>query len=308
MKDKKLVLYLLWAFALAWPLQAAASSFARQGNQTAFQLIMMCSMFAPLVAAMLAGIPLKDMGWKPILRGKWGWFFAAWFVPALLTVLGAAVYFLCFPGRLDLSGAYTVEQLRNTVGEEGLAEALAQLEETGLSLRLLTLVSAVQAVTYAPILNCLVAVGEEAGWRGAMLPRLKERFGRRRGWLLGGLIWGAWHWPVMILAGYEYGFSYWGAPLLGLLVFCLFTTALGLLLDLCYEKTRCIWVPALGHGAVNAAAGIPLLFLNPAYSDRLIFGPSMQGLIAGIPLFLLALFVLLRAKDEGPRPAEEAES
>ena len=304
MKDKKLVLYLLWAFALAWPLQAAASSFARQGNQTAFTLIMMCCMFAPLAAALLAGIPLRGMGWRPLLRGKWKWFFAAWFCPALLTVLGAALYFLCFPGRLDLSGQPFLDQLEAAGGQA----ALEQFEAQAVPASAFTLVSAVQAVTYAPILNCFVALGEEAGWRGAMLPRLKARFGRRRGWLLGGVIWGAWHWPVMILAGYEYGFSYWGAPLLGLFAFCLFTVAAGLLLDLCYEKTRCLWVPALGHGAVNAAATIPVLVLNRSYANETILGPSLMGLVAGLPLFLLALFVLLRAKDEGPRPAEEAEN
>ena len=308
MKDKKLLKYLIFAFALAWPVQALASWFSLRGNALAFQLIMVGCMFMPLLATVLAGIPLKGMGWGLNLKGKWKWVLAAWLAPMALALLGAALYFLLFPGQLDFSGAYFKAQITAAAGEDAAAEAMAQLREKGISMPLLALIYTVQAVSYAAIINTFVSLGEEVGWRGAMLPRLKERFGRRRGWLLGGVIWGAWHWPVMILAGYEYGLEYWGAPLPGLLVFCLFTTALGLLLDLCYEKTRCLWVPALGHGAVNAAAGIPLLFLNPAYSDRLIFGPSMQGLIAGIPLFLLALFVLLRTKDEGPRPAEEAEN
>ena len=98
----------------------------------------------------------------------------------------------------------------------------------------------------------------------------------------------------MLLAGYEYGLSYWGFPVLGMLTFCLFTTALGIFLDLLYEKTDSIWYPALGHGAVNAAAGIPLLVLDPAYANETILGPAMHGLIAGIPLLLLALLLLLR--------------
>ena len=76
-----------------------------------------------------------------------------------------------------------------------------------------------------------------------MLPRLKERFGLVRGLLLGGVIWGAWHWPVMVLAGYEYGLHYRGAPVLGMLLFCLFTTALGILLDALYVKTGSLGRP-----------------------------------------------------------------
>ena len=306
MKDKKLLKYLLFAFALAWPVQALASYFALRGNTLAFQLIMVGCMFMPLLATVLAGIPLKDMGWGLNLKGKWKWALAAWLAPMALALLGAALYFLLFPGQLDFSGAYYKAQITASVGEAGAAEAMAQLEEKGLSLMLLSLISMVQAVTYAPIINTFISLGEEVGWRGAMLPRLKERFGKRGGWLLGGLIWGAWHWPVMLLAGYEYGLRYWGAPVLGPVAFCLFTTAVGLLLDLCYEKTGSIWIPSLGHGAVNATASIPLLFWKTDFADRMILGPCMNGLIAGIPLLALALFVLIRAKTPADGPQAPA--
>ena len=307
MGEKSLSRYLLWAFVIAWPIQSLASYFALKGNAMVFQLLMMLCMFAPTLAALLARIPLRGMGWKPALRGKWRWVLAAWFGPFVLALLGAAVYYLLFPGRLDLSGELYRVQLASTVGEEGAAEAVAQLEARGISLQLLTLIQIAQALSYAPLINTLLALGEEIGWRGAMMPRLKARFGQKGGWLLGGFIWGAWHWPVIVLAGYEYGLHYWGAPVLGPLVFCLFTFALGLLLDWLYGKTRCIWVPALGHGAVNAAAGVPLLFLNPDYADQMILGPVLNGLIAGIPLLLLGLFVLLRAKNQDAPPPQPEE-
>ncbi len=296
MKDNSLRNYLIWAFAIAWPLQALASWFALRGNALVFTLLLALCMFAPFAAVLLAKIPLRGMGWKPALRGKWKWLVAAWVGPMVLAVLGGVIYYLIFPSRLDFSGAYLKAQLSAQVGEENIGAVLSQMEQQGLSLPLLNLIQIVQAATYAPLVNAALALGEEVGWRGAMLPRLKERFGRRVGWLLGGVIWGVWHWPVIILAGYEYGLVYWGAPVLGPLLFCLFTIACGLLLDLLYEKTRCIWIPALGHGAVNAAAGIPVLFLNPAHADQLILGPCMNGLIAGIPLFLLAAAVLFKAK------------
>ena len=294
MKGKKLIKYLVWAFALAWPVQALASWFGLRGNTLAFQLILMLCMLTPTAATLLAGISLKGMGWKPVFRGNWKWFFAAWLGPALLTALGAGIYFLLYPARLDLTGLY----YRATLEAAGGQEALAQLEAQALPIMTVLLVQIVSSLLYAPFVNVLPSLGEEIGWRGVMTPRLKERFGRRKGWLLGGVIWGVWHWPVMLLAGYEYGLRYWGAPVLGPLVFCLFTVSLGLLLDLLYEKTGSIWFPALGHGAVNAMAGVPLLFLDPAFADQAILGPSMNGLVGGLPLLLFALALLLKAPEK----------
>ena len=294
MRDKKLLPYLLWSFALAWPVQALASRQALQGNTMAFQVIMVVCMFTPLLAAVLARVPLGDLGWRPGLRKNWKWLLAAWLIPALLMVLGAVLYFLCFPARFDLSGKTFLAQL-----EAAGPEALAQYQAQALPVSFYLLIQALAALTYAPFINIFPSLGEEIGWRGVMLPRLKERFGRRKGLLLGGLIWGAWHWPVMLLAGYEYGLAYWGFPVLGMLVFCLFATALGIFLDLLYEKTGSIWYPALGHGAVNAAAGVPLLVLDPAYANEAILGPAMHGLIAGIPLLFFGLFLLLRPTKKG---------
>ena len=101
----------------------------------------------------------------------------------------------------------------------------------------------------------------------------------------------------MILAGYNYGTEYWGAPVLGPLVFCLGTVALGILFDWLYEKTRCIWVPSLAHGAYNAVAGLSSLFMAPAAVRFSPLGPAPIGLIAGLPLFLLAA-LLWRKSDE----------
>lgn len=302
MKDHSLRNYLIFAFALAWPLQGLASWFALRGQPLAFRWLMLVVMFAPFAATLIAKIPLRGMGWTPQLKGKWPWYLAAWFGPAVLTALGAALYYVIFPARFDTSGALYLKQTVEALGISE-AEARAMLEAQGIPWKLLLVISAAQSLTYAPFINGIAAVGEEVGWRGAMYPRLKERFGAVKGRVLGGVIWGAWHWPVMLLAGYEYGLEYWGAPVLGMLLFCLITTGMGILLDLVYEKTGCIWAPALGHGAINAAAALPILFLDPAYADRMTVGPATNGIVGGLPLILLALFVLL--KPAAPRQGEQ---
>lgn len=290
MKDKSLSKYLFWAFALAWALQIPASLLALRGNALAFQGLTALTMFAPFAALLLARVPLGSLGWRLNLRGNVLRYLAAWLAPLVLTVLGAALYFLIFPASFDGAGASYLALLPE--------ESLRELEAQGISPGFLIGVQFVAAISYAPLLNTFLALGEETGWRGFLYPRLKERFGVARGRLLGGVIWGVWHWPLMILAGYEYGLAYWGAPLLGPPLFCIFTISCGVLLDWLYEKTGSVWAPSLAHGAVNAAAGLPMLFLVPAYADRLTLGPAPIGVIGGAPLLLLAALVLFKGRGE----------
>lgn len=171
---------------------------------------------------------------------------------------------------------------------------MAQLEAGGISVKLYVVINLISAITYAPWINMFFAVGEEAGWRGYLYPILKERFGRIKGRILGGVIWGIWHWPIMILIGYEYGKDYWGAPVTGPVLFCVITTVMGIILDESYEKTNCIWFPALMHGGINAFAGVPVLFMNGEFPNEPLLGPLMVGVIGGLPMILLAVLISLK--------------
>ena len=254
------------------------------------------SMFAPLLAAVLSGAGIRGMGWKPRIKGNIRWIMGAWFGPAVWGAMGAALYFLMVPDALDTSFSY----LYNVLGAEGVR----QMESSGLSVQQYVISSCVASLTYAPWLNMLFAIGEEAGWRGVLYPALKSRWGTLKGRIAGGIIWGVWHWPIMLLAGYEYGTSYWGAPVTGPLLFCLIAASMGILLDFFYEKTNCIWIPALCHGAINAFAGVPTIFLNPAYGDRLLLGPLMVGLVGGLPRILLAAWICIRDREKPIAPGK----
>jgi len=76
----------------------------------------------------------------------------------------------------------------------------------GLGLAPFVLLIAVQSVLLAPILAIVLAFGEEYGWRGYLQSELLK-MGRVRGVLLVGVIWGVWHWPL-ILMGFSYGVEY----------------------------------------------------------------------------------------------------
>lgn len=290
----QVVKYLAWTFALAYAVQFIAARIINGGNRMAGQLVIAAMMFVPALGVLLSGAGFRDMGWKLQIRRNIKPILIAWFAPVALTVVGAGLYFLVFPGHFDLSGQY----LAASAG----AEILQKMEAQGLSNSLYILISAVSAVTYAPLVNGVFALGEEIGWRGFLYPQLKARFGRRKGWLLGGAIWGAWHWPLIWLIGYEYGAAagnaagYAGFPVVGMLLFCVITAGWGILHDWLYEKSGSIWVPAILHGAINATAALPLsVCLIDTGSARLL-GPAQVGLLTGLPFLVVAAALLLRAE------------
>ena len=284
---KETIKYLIWTFLIAWIMQVVIAVLYQSGLAAFGQLLMSVLMFVPLLGVLLSGQSPSGMGWKPRLKGKIKTLLAAWFLPAVLTTIGAVVYFAVFPGHFDMSGGY----LASVAG----AEVLAQLEAQGLTYPLYILINIVGCLTYAPLINMILAVGEEAGWRGFLYPQLKAKFGRGKGWLIGGVIWGMWHWPVMWLIGYEYGTDYAGFPVVGMLVFCIFTTAAGILCDWLYEKTKCIWIPSVFHGAINAAGTVPLAVCIPNTGSAILLGPAPHGVLAGLPLILCAGVLLYQS-------------
>jgi len=292
---KQVVRYLLWTFVIAYIIQFL-SALLYSLNRMAGQLVLAAMMFVPTLGVFLSGAGFSGMGWKPQIRKNIRVILAAWFGPLILTAAGALIYFLLFPRHFDLSGGY----LKVLAGED----ALEQMKAQGLSYPLYIMVNVISSITYAPLINMFAALGEEIGWRGFLYPQLEAGFGRRKGWLLGGFIWGAWHWPLIWLIGYEYGAAagnpagYAGFPLSGMLIFAVFAAGLGILHGWLYEKSGTIWVPSLLHGAFNGAAALPLtLCLANTGSFRLL-GPAPNGLLSGLPILVIAAYVLLRGEKE----------
>lgn len=290
MIGKQFVTYMIVAFGLAWILEIIASIFGNNGNQMMFTSIMMITMFMPFLGVLVARISLKGMGWIPHLKGKLQYVFFALWMPALLSIIGGVLFFAVFPHTFD-SEFLTLYGLLEEAG------ALEQFEAQGITMPMYLLITSVQAVTVAPFLNMFVALGEEVGWRGALYPYLKEKMGVTMGRIVGGIIWGAWHWPTMIFAGYEYGKEYIGAPILGPIVFCICTVMMGILFDYVYEKTETIWLPSLMHGATNAFTIFAYL-VKPEYSNMSILGPAYIGIISMIPMIIATGIICVKKKKD----------
>lgn len=230
-------------------------------GEDVFDFTLAIAMFIPLIAAFFAGADISEMGWGIRLELKsLLLLLTAWLLPTVMSIMGGLLYYLVFP--------------EDYIHSDGFLNIISD--------------SLSPFILFVP---CILALGEETGWRGFLYPELKRKFGRIKGRLLGGVIWGAWHFPAMLIAGYEYGREYIGAPLLGLFAFPLFCTAAGIIADFLYEQSESIWLPTLFHACINASPDM-WFFRNDLHPERSIFGPSDIGLIGVIPTLFIAASIL----------------
>ncbi|KPN32279.1 CAAX amino terminal protease self- immunity [Halolamina pelagica] len=286
LQRRRIALFLLVAFGVSWATALAIwvtggftdSPELTSGITLATVLLPTAYMFGPAVGNVVARLATGE-GWdrhrlRPEFEGTMWTYAAAWLVPAGLTVVGAGLYFAVFPGQFDPTMAAFREQMASM--------------GVGIDPRLLAAIQIVSALTIAPIINGLFAFGEEFGWRAYLLPKLTP-LGYRRAVVLSGVIWGVWHWPILAM-GYNYGFDYPGFPWTGMLAFLAFTVGTGTFLSALTVREGSVWPASVGHGAINAIAGIAVLFL--AGQPNSLLGPTPVGLLAALPWLALAAWLL----------------
>lgn len=238
-------------------------------------------MFGPAVANMLTRIITKEVWGNLQLRPyfdhqRWVHFLAGWFLPPLLIIAGAAIFFLIFPRFFDANIAMLNEQLEQAGGMPNINPWMIVVVQT------------FQAILISPLLNTIPTFGEEFGWRGYLQPKLMP-LGGRKAVLWVGVIWGVWHWPV-ILMGHNYGPEYFGAPFLGPLAMVWFTLSLSIIFGWGTIKAGSVWPAVIAHGAVNGLAGISMVFIQG--EPNTILGPTPVGVVGGVGLTLTALLLL----------------
>lgn len=289
---RRIGVFLLFAFGLTWMLDlivyfngGLADSPQLAPGVTLFLVLVAFSMYGPALGHIFTRLLTRE-GWRdlwlrPGLREGWPYWALMWFLPVFFNLVGAGLYFLIFRDSFDPAmGAYRTQ-----------VEAL-----TGQAIPAPTLLLAVgqlaQATLIAPLINAPVILGEEFGWRAYLQPKLLP-LGERTMFVVMGVVWGVWHWPV-ILMGYNYGFDYPGDPWSGLLAMIWFTFVVGTVLGWATLRAKSVWPAVIGHGALNGTAGLGVLFL--AGEPNTLMGPAPVGLIASVPWALMALWIMWRAK------------
>lgn len=135
------------------------------------------------------------------------------------------------------------------------------------------------------LLGLVVAFGEERGWRGFLQGQL-VRLGKKRGVLIVGMIWGAWHYPIIWM-----GYNYPGYPIAGTAMMTLLTVLLAFVFGYALLKTGSIWIVAFMHAVFDQTVAYIGAFVNKPDSPIFSFGIGLYCLA------ILAVIVLLLLRD-----------
>ena len=295
METKRIIVFLVLVFAITFGIEfGVIYPLVEQygyGTNATVTLAVAGVMFIPALCVVLTrlitGEGFRNSWIHPHFKGNIKYYLFAWLAPSVLSTIGAVVYYLCFPEQFDPNSGYIVKTMAEIGGE---------LPANMPPLKVLIIGQTITAVLFGPILNFITCFGEEWGWRGYLLPKMATKIPRIPMLLITGTIWGLWHAPIIAL-GHNYGTDYWGYPVVGIAMMCVFCIALGTIFSyLCIKTQSCI-PGVIAHGAINSFAGAGLFFA--ATNDNAILGPTPAGLIGGIGLIVTAIIIAIYwDKDE----------
>lgn len=281
---KRIAVFLLITFALTYAFEIFVVAGAVNAKSPLSTLLVSAVMFFPAIGVVLTRVITKE-GFRdawilPNFKGHVRFYIAAWLVPIGLTVAGGVLYFLVYPDRFDPGMGYVTQQY-TALGIDFDADTQ----------RGLIWVQMATSVLLAPLLNIVTATGEEWGWRGYLVPKLREKLPIVPTVLLSGVIWGLWHAPLTVM-GHNYGMNYPGYPYMGILAMCAFCVVMGTLFSYVSLRTRSCLPAAVAHGTLNGFAAIGFYFTPGPEAIDAFTGPAPTGLLGGAG-FIAAMVVLL---------------
>lgn len=200
-------------------------------------------------------------------------------IPGAAILLGTVLFFLIFPDDLDFQGRYISE----TFGAFGAPQ---DIELTIGFMFLMGLIVYVISAVALPI--WYIALGEDIGWQGYMLPLLCKKMSVKCAVIINGILWGLAHAPL-IYYGMNYGTDYFGAPYTGILMMILVTIVLGIWMSYITLKTKNCMYAAIIHVAADIIGEVGNWISLSTKSNLL--GPIPAGII-GLSVLLIGAVIL----------------
>lgn len=277
---RQMKLYLILVLGVCWAFGIVAIFLRGNSRDAVYQILQKGFTAFPVIAAIFVRRATKDRtSWRISMR-VWKdlklWAFCA-FVPSILIVAGAVLYFVLFPGQY--SGAVDIGSM---AGEEYVLQITSPLR--------FSVVCVVFAALCVPIQ--FLELGEEIGWRGYLLPRQIEKYGAKKGVLLNGFCWGIAHLPLIYL-GFNYSLENVGAPWSNMAMMMLACMAVGIFCSYVMVRSNNVMYSAVIHGVVNVIGEIPVL-LSTSHRSGLL-GPNPTGIIgmSGLMIGATVMFVFV---------------
>jgi membrane protease YdiL (CAAX protease family) len=231
-----LVSYVALAYLFTWGigvvLLAERRGWAETGVSGRWEAV---AAFGPLIAALVvAGVLAGREGVRTILASLMRW-----------RVGGGWLLFSCLSPFALLAVAALI--LRAGTGEWPDTTALSAGR----------LAAAAGIVELVVISGLAQGLGEEPGWRGFMLPRLRLRFSPLVATLVLFPSWLVWHLPAF-LGRPEFGVAQWFAFSAGVLSAAVWLTFI-------WEGTKSTLMAVIWHALINVARGIALAISTPMF-------------------------------------------
>jgi uncharacterized protein len=208
------------------------------------------SMLIPSISALVANATVRDRQ-RPINWGR----LPLRYLPLALFIMPLVLHAVMLPAAAAMGRLHWQDWLASSDGLYQTPGALGWvvLTRLGLAVRI-----AINAITGAIAVSSL-ALFEEIGWRGWLLPRLIEWAGRRSAVVICSAIWAVWHVPYALsgsqhLYGVPPGWAALGIPV-GVF-------GSGLIIGWLWLRTASIWIVAIAHGALNNWGQYAFRFLS----------------------------------------------
>lgn len=248
MQHKSLVIYFVILVVLCAGFVVGARMMGEQGMYLAQGYMMTPALAAIVTRLFFYEKKFKDANLRFGRLADYGKF---WLISLGITALSYGFFTLFGAIRLDFSGQEFLRRLAEQFAAAG-QDMQASLPPGFTPQMMLWLFFAGGLTVFNILPGLITGFGEEFGHRGFMFPALY----RIRPWvglLIGGLIWYAWHWPVMLIVP-QTAASSTGETILNFLILGIGSVCTFIYLAYVYVKTRSVWIAAFAHIVMNNSA------------------------------------------------------
>ena len=285
MKHKSLMIYFIILSILCAGFVIGARMMGEQGVYLAQGYMM-----TPAIAALTTRLFFHKLRFEDAnLRfGRARDYLKYWLIALGITALSYAIYTLLGAIRWDFSGQVFLDRLAEQFAASG--QDINDTLPPGFTPQMMLWIFTLGGLTVFNIMPGLITgFGEEFGHRGYMFPAL-YRIKPWVGFIIGGLLWFAWHIPITFIVPQTSEASL-GAIILNYLILALGSLCTFAYLTYVYVKSGSIFVTSIAHISMNNAASSFSYFVITQNQTLANLGLTLTMLIVGAIMISQKMFV-----------------
>ena len=224
---KTVFIFLALVFALTSPFHYAIVKL--YPSRIYVGAIMWCPAIAAIITLKIKGRSISCLNWG---WGSWKYIKSAYLIPALYAIITYGLIWIFGLGGL--------------ANEDGILEWAEEIGLMGIG----TLSPSVAVIAGVLLLGSIgviramaTTLGEEIGWRGFFIYELRKVLSFTGVSLFSGLIWAAWHWPLLVY--------YSNNILVEFITFFIVIISMSFMMAYYTFKSRSLWPAVLFHAVSN---------------------------------------------------------